>query len=78
MAYSNPIMINNRTNKPTAINIYPNPALDQIKIVMPNFEGKATLYIYNIFGFKVAEQPINLISGASVTLNIASLDVSVR
>ncbi len=73
IAFSNPIMVNNRTNKPTTLNIYPNPALDQVKVVMPNFEGKATLYIYNIFGLKVSEQPINLISGASVTLNVSSL-----
>ncbi len=72
-AYSKPSMVNFRTNKPTEINILPNPADDQIKIIMPKFEGKATVYIYNMLGQKVAEQPINVISGASVSMDIAAL-----
>ena len=51
----------------------PNPADDQVKIIMPRFEGKATVYIYNMLGLKVAEQPINVISGASVSMDIAAL-----
>ena len=72
-AFSKPSMVNFRTNKPTEINIVPNPADDQVKIIMPRFEGKATVYIYNMLGLKVAEQPINVISGASVSMDIAAL-----
>lgn len=72
-AHSVPAMVNERTNKPTQLNIIPNPASDQINIVMSKFEGRATIYIYNLLGQKVAEHPINVISGASVSMDISSL-----
>jgi len=72
-AYSQPGMINNRTNKPTKLNVMPNPANDQIKITLAEFEGKATVYIYNLLGQKVAEQPIDVVSGTSVSMDITSL-----
>jgi hypothetical protein len=71
--YSVPGMINNRTNKPTRLKIVPNPANNNIKINLADFEGKATIYVYNMLGQKVAEQPINVISGASVSMDISSL-----
>ena len=73
MAYSSPKMVNDRTNKPTELSIAPNPANNQINIVLSKFEGKATIYIYNTLGQKVAEQPINVIGGASVSMDISSL-----
>ena len=73
-AYSRPGMINNRTNKPTKLNIVPNPSSSGlVKITMADFEGKATICIYDVLGQKVAEQPINVISGASVSMDISTL-----
>ncbi len=73
IATSKPIMVNSRTNKPSHLDISPNPANDEIRIVMSSFEGKATVYIYNMLGQVVAQQPINVISGASVSMDISRL-----
>ncbi len=72
IAHSQPSMINDRTNKPISLTIVPNPADDQIKIVLPQFEGKATIYIYNMLGQKVAEQKINVLDGHPVSMDISS------
>jgi len=76
-AHSSPKMVNERTNKPSELNVSPNPANDQIKIVLSKFEGKATIYIYNSLGQKVAEQPINIIGGTSVSMDISALPAGI-
>ncbi len=73
IANSSPKMVNLRTNKPSVVNINPNPATDIINVVFPNFEGSATLYIYNVTGQKVAEKPIHMTGGEIVTMDITSL-----
>lgn len=73
IAHSSPKMVNLRTNKPSAVNINPNPATDMINVVLPNFEGSATLSIYNVTGQKVAEKPIHIVGGESVSMDISSL-----
>jgi len=73
VAYSTPAMINSRTNKPSQINVSPNPADDEIKIVMSRFEGKATVHIYDMLGQEVSSKPINVISGASVSMDVSKL-----
>ncbi len=73
VAYAHPQMVNLRTNKPTAVEISPNPAYDQVHIVLPNFEGKATLSVYDLLGREVASKPINIIGGVSVSMDVSSL-----
>jgi len=77
IVFSHPAMVNNRTNKLVGITIQPNPANDNIRILLPNFEGLATVYAYNIFGQKIIEQPISLFDGASASLDISSLPMGV-
>ena len=72
-AYSSPSMINQRTNKPVELYVSPNPAVDQITIIMPKFEGKATVHITNLLGQQVAEQKVNSIGGASTSMDISKL-----
>ena len=73
IAHSVPNMINERTNKPTQVDIMPNPAIDQIQVVIPKFEGSATINIYNVGGQKVAEKPIHVSGGTAVPVDISSL-----
>jgi hypothetical protein len=72
-ALSQPGMVNDRTNKPTEVKVMPNPADDQIRVILSKFEGKATINIYDVLGRKVAEQPIHILSGESVAIDISSL-----
>ncbi len=73
VTYSKPAMVNERTNKPVEINLTPNPASDIIRIAMPKFEGRATIYIYDVMGQVVASKPIELISGATTSMDVSSL-----
>lgn len=77
IAYSHPAMVNNRTNKLVGINIQPNPANDNVRIQLTNFEGTATVMVYDIFGQKVIEQPISIFDGASASLDISTLPMGV-
>ncbi len=72
-AYSSPKMVNARTNKVTEVSIYPNPTSNNINIVLPKFEGKATVRVYNMLGQKVAEKKINIDGGVSVSMDVSTL-----
>jgi hypothetical protein len=71
-AQSLPLLINERET-PTEIIVSPNPAGNQASIQLPRFEGKATLYIYNLAGQMVIQKNINISRGASVNLDLSHL-----
>lgn len=73
VAHSKPVMVNERTNKPVEINVSPNPATSLVKVTMPKFEGRATLYVYNLLGQVVTQKPIEVISGMSVSMDVSML-----
>ena len=72
-AYSNPLMVNARTNKLTELVMSPNPTSKNVNIVLPKFEGRATVRIYNMLGQKVGEKKINIDGGLSTNMDVASL-----
>ena len=73
ITYSNPLMVNMRTNKLTGINLYPNPTAGNIIINLPQFEGKARIFIHDINGQKVMEQNIKIVDGASFSMDVSKL-----
>ncbi len=72
-ALSKPAMVNERTNKPVEVNLTPNPATDVVRIAMPKFEGRATIFIYDLMGQVVAQKPVELISGATTSMDVSKL-----
>ncbi len=71
--YSSVVVVRYHEGSIAKIYVYPNPADDVISIVLPKFEGKATVYITDMLGHKVAEQNVNSIGGTSVSMDISKI-----
>ncbi|MBS1657826.1 MAG: T9SS type A sorting domain-containing protein, partial [Bacteroidetes bacterium] len=77
VTYSNPLMINKRSNKLVDMNIYPNPTTGRVTIALPQFEGKARVFVHDINGQKVMEQKINIVGGATTSIDLTSLPAGI-
>lgn len=63
-----------RMNSVFAVNLYPNPAGDQLNVSLEGFENKAEIRVYNLMGKLVMQQGV----GNTITqLNIAKLPAGI-
>jgi hypothetical protein len=69
VAYTNPIMVNKRTQTLKEIMIYPNPATGNIVIDLPQFEGRARVYVHNIHGQKMIEKKTKIVDAIAVDVS---------
>ena len=69
--YENPLGVND--NKQGEINIYPNPAYDQILIRNSSLYTIKTLQLINNLGVIISDKSINLLNGNTYTIYLNNL-----
>ncbi|TLX78175.1 T9SS type A sorting domain-containing protein [Labilibacter sediminis] len=55
------------------VNVYPNPASDNVTISTQGFQGKTSIVIYNLMGSQVLNQKLDTNENSSVTLSVNHL-----